>query len=104
MHSQTDAPEGDPRGGDPIEPSAPTPAVLTATAALADGVAATLRVTRALVDSNRAVDLAGFDGMVGLLCARALDLPPEQGRVLRPRLVALRDDLDALAVALEPPP
>ncbi len=75
-------------------------AALNAAEAIADGVAATLRVTRALVDSKRDVDLAGFDGMVGLLCARALDLPPEQGRVLQPRLAALLTELDELATAL----
>lgn len=85
-----------------LTPSDPS-AVLTAAEELADGIAATLRMARALVDSQRAVDLGGFDRMVGLLCARALDLPPEQGRALRPRLIALLADLDGLSQAIPPP-
>jgi hypothetical protein len=72
---------------------------------LADGIAATLRMARAMVEGQRDVDLQGLDGMIGLLCARALDLPPDQGRALRPRLIELLADVDALAGALaaEPP-
>ena len=71
--------------------------------ALADGVAATLRMTRVLIDQHRQVDLTGLDRMVGLLCARALDLPPDQGRQLRPRLTAILEDLDQLSDALPKP-
>ncbi len=67
---------------------------------LVDGVAALLRLARGLVTAGRAVDLAGLDRMVGLLCARALDLPPEEGRRLRPRLAALLAELDGLGSAL----
>ncbi len=37
---------------------------------------------------------------VGLLCARALDLAPEQGREMRVELITLRSDIDALAHTL----
>ncbi|MCW3475101.1 hypothetical protein [Limobrevibacterium gyesilva] len=76
---------------------------LVAARQLADSIAATLRMARALVEARRRVDLDGLNGMIGLLCARALDLPPEQGRSFRARLIALRTDLDDLSVALKPP-
>ena len=71
--------------------------------ALADGVSAMLRVARGLIEGHRQIDLAGLDTMVGYLCARALDLPPEQGRVLSPRLMLLLAELDGLTGALAPP-
>jgi hypothetical protein len=46
------------------------------------------------------VNLDGMDQMVGRLCARCLDLPPEEGRLLRPRLAELLSDIDALHAAL----
>jgi hypothetical protein len=49
------------------------------------------------------VDLSGLEGMVGLLCARVLDLPPAQGRGLRPLLASLLAELDELNGALAPP-
>lgn len=76
---------------------------MRAAAALADSVAATLRLGRALVSERRPVDLTGLDRVVGRLCAGVLDLPPEQGAALRPRLIALRDDLDRLSAALPKP-
>lgn len=84
----------------PISP--PDPLAADAEA-LADGVSATLRIARALIAGHRQVDLGGLDAMVGLLCARALDLPPDQGRALRPRLMLLLAELDALTGALAPP-
>ena len=67
---------------------------------LADGVARTLRVAEALHAGNRHVDLAGFDELIGRLCAFALDLPPDQGRALRPALIALREQADRFAETL----
>lgn len=67
---------------------------------LAENVARILMVARVLAVHGRAVDLQGLDGMVGLLCARTLDLAPEQARAMRPRLMALRAELDALAALL----
>jgi hypothetical protein len=71
--------------------------------ALADGVSATLQMTRALIEARRHVDLAGLDQMMGLLCAQTLDLPPDQGRSLRPRLIELLHELDELTKALPVP-
>jgi hypothetical protein len=70
---------------------------------LADSISATLRMALALIEGQRQVDLSGLDSMVGLLCARVLDLPPAQGRALRPRLASLLADLDELNGALAPP-
>ena len=60
----------------------------------------TISIARTLVQDGHQVDLAGFDLQVGLLCAKALDLPPEQGRSLRPDLEELLSSVDALAACL----
>jgi hypothetical protein len=59
-----------------------------------------LQMTRALASVGRSVDLTGLDRQVGLLCAKALDLMPEDGRTLRPMLIGLLADLDALSATL----
>jgi hypothetical protein len=67
------------------------------------GVAAlrrTASLARALAQAGRPIDLAGLDGQVGLVCARALDLPPEEGRLMRGELQALLSEVDALAASL----
>lgn len=69
--------------------------------ALADAITRMLRLSRELVGSGRMVDLTGLDRAIGLLCAKALDLQPEFGRALRPRLAALLTDLDRMATALD---
>jgi hypothetical protein len=70
------------------------------TRSLAGGIVTTVRLSRALVDSGRSVDLAGLDGVVGLLCAKALDLQPEQGRELVPELSDMLREIDGLSTAL----
>lgn len=83
----------------------PPDAPLTTVCALADAVRATLRLARGLLASGRQIDLAGLHDMIGLLCARSLDLAPEHGRAMRPRLIDLLAELDALGAALtEAPP
>jgi len=77
-------------------------AMMSACAA-ANGVAATVRVAAALAMSGRQLDLAGLDGEIGKLCAGMLDLPPDQGRAVRQRLVDLLAELDRLAAAIVPP-
>jgi hypothetical protein len=57
-------------------------------------------IARALVDANREVDLAGLDSEIGLLCAKCLDLPPDEGRRIRPRLIALFGSVEGLSRAL----
>lgn len=84
-------------------PSLDDAAPLDAAAAMAAQVAATLQVAAALAQSGRRLDLEGLDRMVGQLCARTLDLPPAQGRQLRPRLISLQAELDALEGLLAPP-
>ncbi|GAN78262.1 hypothetical protein [Acidisphaera rubrifaciens] len=71
---------------------------------LAEGLARTLRIAEALHTARRHIDLAGLDDLVGRLCARALDLPPEQGRTLRPSLVALCEQADRFADTLRATP
>lgn len=75
-------------------------AAVTTVAALADNVTGIIGIARALAMCDRPVDLSGLNAMAGLLCAKALDLPPDRGRLLRPKLALLRNDLDALSAAL----
>jgi hypothetical protein len=60
----------------------------------------TLGIARSLVQAGKQVDLTGLDAELGYVCARALDLPPDEGRGLRPELIRLRSELDALSAAL----
>ena len=64
---------------------------------LAGGVINTIRLSRALAESGREVDLAGLDGVIGLLCAKVLDLPPAHGRALLPELSALLEEIEILS-------
>jgi hypothetical protein len=57
-------------------------------------------LARALAEAGRPIDLTGLDGQVGLVCARALDLPPDEGRAMRSELQGLLDEIDALAAAM----
>jgi len=70
----------------------------------AAGVRALLLLARGMAAAGRRVDLAGLDRMVGRLCARSLDLPPEDGRRMRPALCALVAEIDTLNAAMGPPP
>ena len=81
------------------EPTAGPPfsASLDAAIATLEGM---LRVALALVAAERPIDLAGLDQRVGRVCAQALDLPPAEGRALRPRLAALLAGIEALAAQL----
>ncbi len=71
---------------------------------LAAGLLNTIAVARVLAENGRRLDLTGLDSQVGLLCARMLDLEPDEGRIARVELVRLRADLDALAAVLARPP
>ncbi len=77
-----------------------TRAPLTELRAFADGVTQTLGVARGLVDAGRYVDLAGLEDQIGLLCAKALDLPPEDGRTVRGELATVLVRVEALSSAL----
>jgi hypothetical protein len=67
---------------------------------LAQSLTGTLRMARALAQSGRRIDVAGIAEPIGLLCAKSLDLPPEQGREMRGVLMALRQEVDLLAESL----
>lgn len=43
------------------------------------------------------IDLSELDGSIGALCTRVRELPAEQGRPFRTRLLALYDELGQLA-------
>ena len=60
----------------------------------------TLGITGSLVRAGRDVDLKGLEAEIGFVCARALDLPPEDGRAVRPALIGLRAQLDAVTAIL----
>ncbi len=45
-------------------------------------------------------DLTAFEAQVGLLCATVLDRPIEQGRMVRPALIRLRERIAALMTDL----
>ena len=85
------------RGMDPAPP--PSPALVTLRA-FADDVSRLLGMARGLVDAGRMVDLTGLEDQVGLLCAKTLDLPQEDGRAMLGDLVALRAQLDGLEAAM----
>jgi len=77
-------------------------APLEAVLALAEHVAAMLRVAEGLLTARRAVRLDGIERHVGHLCASALDLPAEQGREARTRLILLALHLDRVRGHLAP--
>jgi hypothetical protein len=68
--------------------------------ASARALAGTLQLARALAQMRRPIDLTGLDQQVGRLCAAALDLPPADGRAMRPLLATLLAELDALSVCV----
>lgn len=68
--------------------------------AFCDGLARLIEASQALLVAGERVDLAGLNGGIGLLCAKALDLPPAMGRALRPRLISLLKSLDDMSLAM----
>ena len=61
---------------------------------------ATIGVAHRLVKAGKTIDLTGFQEEVGFVCARALDLPPNEGRTLRLALSKLLQAAEALNSAL----
>ncbi len=57
-------------------------------------------VAQALVASHRIVDIGGLQQQVGLLCAKALDLPPNQTGFARIELQRLAAEMAALHSAM----
>ena len=69
--------------------------------ALSENLGRTICIARVLVENGRVVDLAGLEHGVGLLCAKALDLPADAGRIARDHLLTLLAETAALTVALQ---
>lgn len=69
---------------------------------MVQGFATTICIARSLAAGEREIDLSGLHEAAGILCARALDLRPEHGRQLVPRLQSVLEDLDALHTILAP--
>ena len=76
---------------------------IAAVHALAEELTRTIDLARALAACGRVIDLTGFDHRVGLLCAKSLDLPPDEGRGVRPLLIVLSRAIEALSHALAAP-
>lgn len=92
--------------GPPHNPTAIAEPTVAAVRELAEELTRMIAVAHALVDAGRSIDLAGLDGQIGLLCAKTLDLPQNDGQRARPRLIALAASVEALSRALvaRPPP
>ena len=60
----------------------------------------TVNLAAGLAAGGRRVDVTGLERSVGLLCAKALDLPPREGRAACALLFSLLSRIDALGVAL----
>ena len=71
---------------------------------LCERLTRTAAVARALVVAGRHVDLAGLQDGVGLLCAKTLDLPREQGREMLPTLHTVLAQMTSLTAALQAAP
>jgi hypothetical protein len=74
-----------------------------ALSAALEAMSATLALACGLVAAGRRVDLQGLDSEVAAICDAALALPPDEARLLRPRLIAMCAQVDELAAALAPP-
>ena len=72
-----------------------------AVCALADELMNVLSVATCFLEAGRSIDLTGLNDQVGLLCAKSLDLPPDEGRRVRPRLIVLSGSIEALSRALQ---
>jgi hypothetical protein len=67
---------------------------------LAERLIRTLAVGRALVITGRSVDMSGIQDGIGVLCAKSLDLPRDQGRQMLPMLLELAAQVDSLSMAM----
>lgn len=86
-----------PFGNGPAEYDA---ASLQAVITMSEELGRTIHIAQVLLEHGRTVDLTGLDRGVGLLCAKALDLTPENGRAARPHLTAILAASDALEATL----
>ncbi len=74
---------------------------IEAVCALTDELVNVLNVAKSLLEAGHSIDLTGLNDQVGLLCAKSLDLPPDEGRRVRPRLIVLSGSIEALSRALQ---
>lgn len=72
--------------------------------ALSEQIFRMVAVAQAMVASNRRVDLDGLQHQVGVVCAKALDLPPARAGLARLELQRLVAGLDALHAAMRGDP
>ena len=68
--------------------------------ALCEQTSRLIAVSHALVTSQRHVDVQGLQNQVGLLCAKALDLPSSKTGFLKLELKRLASGLDALTASM----
>ena len=68
--------------------------------ALSEQTARMIAVAQALVASQRHVDVQGLQDHVGLLCAKALDLPSSKTGFLKLELKRLASGLDLLSASM----
>lgn len=66
----------------------------------ADDLCVILKLARAMAEAGRRVDLDGVEALVGRLCARSLDLMPDDGRQIALQLELVMAGIDALHHAL----
>ncbi len=69
-------------------------------ASLSKALHATVNIAAGLAAGGRRVDVTGLDRSVGLLCAKALDLPAVESRAACALLFSLLTRIDALGMAL----
>lgn len=62
----------------------------------------TLAMARALVDAGRTIDLTGLEAEAATICAAIDALPIGSADALRPAMLALVREVEALAATLRP--
>lgn len=83
-----------------LHPADSSEALLPTVALAIERVSGFLKIAGVLIDAGRRVDLKGFEGEIGRVCAAVLDLEPAAGRALKPRLGALLSELDTIEARL----
>jgi hypothetical protein len=81
----------------------PPPSQLAELRSFLEDLGNEVRIARTLIQDGHAVDLQGLDAQFGLLCAKALDLPTEEGRTLRPDLEGMLSLVDSLIASMHEP-
>ena len=88
----------------PVHTTLPNPPLgsgpLDAVLLLAAEVRRVAALARALAEADRHVSLAGLENVVGVLCAKALDLLPHEVAPVRAQLLLLVPEMDRLAALI----